>query len=95
MFRHADFNKPFEIHTDASKYQLGAVISQEGKTIVLYNRKLNSSKINYTTTDRKIMAIVEILNESKNILLGQKIKAWIDHQDITYKNFNTKRVTQW
>ena len=26
-----DFNKPFEIHTDASKYQLGSVIMLKNK----------------------------------------------------------------
>ncbi len=27
LLAHPDFDEPFEIHTDASKYQLGAVIS--------------------------------------------------------------------
>ena len=31
-----DFNAPFEIHTDASKLQIGAVISKKGKPIAFY-----------------------------------------------------------
>jgi RNase H-like domain found in reverse transcriptase len=37
MLAYPDFNKPFKIHTDASHYQLGAVISQEGKLIAFYS----------------------------------------------------------
>ena len=70
MLRHADFNKPFEIHTDASKYQLGAVISQEGKPIAFYNRKLNLAQLNYTTIERELLVIVETLKEFRNIMLG-------------------------
>ena len=33
LLSYPDFNKPFEIHTDASKVQLGAVISQNNKLI--------------------------------------------------------------
>ncbi len=33
-----DFNKEFEIHTDASLRQIGAVISQDGKPIAFYSR---------------------------------------------------------
>ena len=47
-----DFKAPFEIHTDASKLQLGAVISQKGKPIAFYSRKNNSAQQNYTTTDK-------------------------------------------
>ena len=43
LLRHPDFNKEFEIHTDASKYQLGAAISQDNKPIAFYSRKLNSA----------------------------------------------------
>ena len=45
-----DFSKKFTIHTDASKTQLGAVISQNGKQIAFYSRKLNPAQTRYTTT---------------------------------------------
>jgi hypothetical protein len=31
-----DFNAPFHIHTDASKTQIGVIISQKGKPIAFY-----------------------------------------------------------
>ena len=45
-----EFNKPFDIHTDARDLQLGALISQQGKPIAFYNRKLNPAQTWYTTT---------------------------------------------
>ena len=44
MLAYPDFTKPFVIHTDASHYQLGAVISQGGKPIAFYSRKLNDAQ---------------------------------------------------
>ena len=38
MMAYPDFSKPFTIHTDASHYQLGGVISQDGKPIAFYSR---------------------------------------------------------
>ena len=46
-----DFDKPFKIHTDASKVQLGAVISQDNKPRAFYSRKLNPTQVNYTATE--------------------------------------------
>jgi RNase H-like domain found in reverse transcriptase/Reverse transcriptase (RNA-dependent DNA polymerase) len=37
MLAYPNFNEPFEIHMDASHYQLGAVISQKGKPIAFYS----------------------------------------------------------
>ena len=53
-----DFNKPFEIHTDASKIQLGAVISQDNKPIAFYSKKHNNVQSHYTTTKDKLLAII-------------------------------------
>ena len=90
-----DFNKKFVIHTDASHTQLGAVISQDGKPIAFYSRKLNPAQTRYTTTERELLSIVETLKEFRNILLGQKIEVHTDHKNLTCKNFNTERVMRW
>ena len=90
-----DFNEEFVIHTDASKYQLGACISQKGKPIAFYSRKLTDAQTRYTTTERELLAIVETLKEFRNILLGQQIRIYTDHKNLTYKEFNTDRVMQW
>ena len=61
LLAYPDFNALFEIHTDASKLQLGAVISQKGKPIAFYSRKMNSAQQNYTTTEKELLSIVETL----------------------------------
>ena len=53
LLTYPDFNKEFEIHTDASKVQSGACISQSGKPIAFYSRKLNPAQTRYTTTERE------------------------------------------
>ena len=58
-----DFSKEFEIHTDASKLQLGACISQGGRPVAFYSRKLNPAQTRYTTTKRELLSIVETLKE--------------------------------
>ena len=90
-----DFNAPLKIHNDASKLQLGAVISQKGKPIAFYSRKMNNSQQNYTTTEKELLSIVETLKEFRNILLGHQIKVYTDHKNLTYKHFNTERVMRW
>ena len=89
------FFETFEIHTDASDKQLGAVIAQANKPIAFYSRRLSSAQEKYTTTERELLAIVETLKEYRSILLGQKIIVYTDHQNLTYKTFNTDRVMRW
>ena len=84
LLAYLDFNAPFEIHTDAFKLQIGAVISQKGNTIAFYSRKMNSAQKNYTTTEKEILSIVSSLKEFCTILLGHHIMVYTDHKNLTY-----------
>ena len=80
-----DLNKCFGIHTDASQLQLVAVISEYGKTIVFYSRKITKQQQRYKATENKLLSIVETLKEFYTILLGQRIKIYTDHTNLTWK----------
>ena len=95
LLSYLDFSKRFDIHTDVSDLQLGSVISQEGKPIAFFSCKLTPPQINYTTTEKALLAIVETLNEFRNILLGFKIKVYTYNQNLMYTHFNTQRVIRW
>ena len=79
ILAYPDFNKPFDIHTDASKVQLGAVISQENRPIAFYSWKLTDTQTRYTTTERELLSIVETLKEFQTILLGQQSRKRRQH----------------
>ena len=51
LLAYPDFNALFEIYTDASKLQIGAVISQKGNPIALYSKKMNIAEQHHTTTE--------------------------------------------
>src|SRR5687767_2274320 len=95
LLAYPNFNEVFEIHTDASLYQLGACISQNGKPIAFYSRKLKLAQTRYRTTERELLSIVEVLKEFRNILLGQQIRVYTDQENLTQKKFNLDRVMRW
>jgi hypothetical protein len=90
-----NFNEPFQIHTDASHRQMGAVISQKGMPIAFWSKKLKDAQVRYTTTERELLSIVECLKTFRNILLGHKIEVFTDHKNLTFAQFNTERVMRW
>ena len=51
LLYYPNFSKIYIIHTEASKTQLGGIISQNGKPIAFYSRKLTPTQINYMTTE--------------------------------------------
>ena len=84
LLAYPDWSKPFIVHTDASDYQLGAVISQDDKPIAFFSRKLNRAQKNYTTTEKELLSIVECLKQFRNILYGYEIIVYSDHKNLVH-----------
>ena len=63
LLTYPDFNEKFKIHTDASKFQLGVVVSQKGKPITFYSIKLTNSQKRYTITEKHLLIIVETIKK--------------------------------
>ncbi len=70
VLAYPDFLKPFEIYTNASTKQLGAVITQENRPIAFFSRKLSAAQSKYTITKLELLAIVETLKEFNGMLWG-------------------------
>jgi hypothetical protein len=58
-----DNNKWFDVYTDASDFQLGACIIQEGRPIAYFLQKLTKYQQNYTTMEKEMLSNVAILKE--------------------------------
>jgi hypothetical protein len=93
-----DFLKPFEIYTNASSTQLGAVITQDNRPIAFFSRKLSKmQQKNYSVTEIELLAIVETLKEFKGMLWGQDIKVCTDHKNLTSDalGLTSDKVYRW
>ena len=60
------------------------MISQEGKPIAFFSRKLNNAQKNYTTTEKELLSIVECIKEFCNILFGYQIIVYSDHKNLVH-----------
>jgi hypothetical protein len=97
VLAYPEFTKPFDIYTDASTKQLGAVITQDNRPIAFFSRKLSGAQPKYTVTKLELLAIVETLKKFKGMLWGQRLNLYTDHKNLTRDGLGltSDRVTRW
>lgn len=95
LLAYPDPNLTYDVYTDASDYQMGAVLMQEGRTIAFFSRKLTSAQLKYPTIDKEMLCIVEVFKEFRTILWGAKIRVHTDHVNLTRQNISSNRIMTW
>ncbi|CAN6583778.1 unnamed protein product [Malus baccata var. baccata] len=97
-----DWSLSFELMCDASDYALGAVLGQrkDKRPHVIYyaSRTLNDAQLNYSTTEKELLAVVFALDKFRSYLIGTKVIVFTDHAALKYlltKKEAKPRLIRW
>ena len=102
IIKSPDWSLPFELMCDASDYAVGAVLGQkvDKRSHVIYyaSRTLNDAQINYSTTEKELLAIVFALEKFRAYLVGTNVIVYSDHAALRYllkKKEAKPRLIRW
>lgn len=104
ILAHPDFSKTFILETDASNFQIGAVLLQEGSdgkehVIAYASRSLLPAEKNYSVIERETLALVWAMTKKfREYLLGAKCQVRTDHKPLTWlKKFadTSSKLMRW
>jgi hypothetical protein len=97
-----DWDQPFELMCDASDYAVGAVLGQrhdKALHVIYYaSRTLDDAQINYTTTEKELLAVVFAFDKFRSYLVGSRCIVYTDHAAIRYllsKKDAKPRLIRW
>ncbi len=82
VLAYPDYSKVFEIYTDASSKQLGAVITEDNRPIVFFSWKLSDTQCKTRITKIELLVIAKTLKEFKGMLWGQNINLFNNHANL-------------
>jgi len=94
-----DYTQGFEVYTDSSKLQLGAIITQANRSLAFFffRKKTSPAQQKYSMTEQELLAIVETLKEFKDKLWGQQRMVYTDHKNLMQDTLGliSNRVYRW
>ncbi|XP_043471737.1 uncharacterized protein LOC122504619 [Leptopilina heterotoma] len=96
-------NSMYKLQTDASDIGISGVLYQfdhenNPRIVSLVSRCLNSAEVNYTTTEKELLAIVYSITKLRTYLLGEKFEVITDHKGLTFLHttcYQSSRLIRW
>lgn len=85
-----DFDLTFELHCDASKLGIGAMLSQQGRPVAYYSEKLAGARGRYSTYDVEFYAIVQAIKHWRHYLVHIDFVLFTDHDALRHLDSQAK-----
>ena len=104
VLAYADPSKPYRLYTDASKYCVGAVLTQpddEGqgeKPIYFLSHQLSAQQQNWPTIEREMYGIIYAVSKLRHYLIDATFTVVTDHQPLKHlftSEMHNARVQRW
>jgi hypothetical protein len=83
-----DFDKDFEIHSDAFDFAIGRVLMQDGRLVAFESKKLSKTERRWLTHEKEIWAMIHCLNTWGHYIGSKDVVVWTDN--VTLKYFATQ-----
>jgi transposase InsO family protein len=103
VLAYPDFDRPFELHTDASDYAIGAVLAQRDaqgrERVIAYGScTLTKEERNYTPAERECLSLVHFMKNWRPYLYGRRFTVKTDSTAVSWLR-NTRdpfgRLARW
>lgn len=102
ILRFPDFSRPFTLATDASKFAVGAVLSQEfdgqEHPVAYASRQLNGAEQAYGATEQECLAVVWAVRHFRCYLYGRHFRILTDCQPLKWlmsTRDQNSRLARW
>ncbi len=87
LMAYPNHNIPLHIYTDASNYQMGAIIIQQKFPVVYWSRTLNNTQQNEHTMGKELLFFM-VLEEFCFMILGAELFTYTHHKNLTVTMLN-------
>ena len=88
MLYHLNWDLPFEVHVDASKHGVGAMLAQNHnghiRPVQFLSQAFNKAKSNWNTTYQALYAVQYALEQFHSYVIGSKCKVVSDHANLKW-----------
>lgn len=86
----SNFSLVFELHCDASKTGIGAVLSQQNRPIAFFSEKLAGAHSRYSTYDVEFYAVVQAIKHWRHYLFHKNFVLYTNHDALKHLNSQDK-----
>jgi hypothetical protein len=90
----SNFDKDFEIHSNAFDFAIGGVLVQDGKPMAFENKKLSETKRRWPTHEKEMWVVIHCLKTWGHYIGSKDVVVWTDNVTLKYFAIQPKLLSK-